>query len=121
MNRYERRKQWFNILKFHIGCQVCDERHPSTLTFVPIDPARRKFAPGRNITNNIDNLIAEMEQSLLLCANCAKKAQDGVIDLSEFVPANIKDAHVFSLETVERQERIRQPLASGKLKELGPG
>lgn len=120
MNRYERRKQWFNIVKFRIGCQVCEERHPSVLTWVPVDPERRAFAPGRRITNNMERLLQEMEGSLLLCLNCARKAQDGIIDLGEYQPPQVRLAAQVAAETVAQMEGRQSQLGSGSVPEL-PG
>lgn len=91
MNRYQRRKQWSATIKYRVGCQLCDEREPSVLTYHHLRD--RAFAPGSRLTNRLDNLLAEMEKCIVLCLNCKRKVERGVYVLEDVNAPNYRQIH----------------------------
>lgn len=91
MNRYERRKRWSANIKYRVGCQLCEEREPSVLTYHHLRD--RRYAPGSRLTNRLDGLLAEMEKCIVLCLNCKRKVERGIYVLEDVNAPNYRELH----------------------------
>lgn len=61
--------------KVNRGCERCPELHPYCLEFHHPDPSLKDVHPANMIKKgwNFERLIAELDQLVVLCANCHRK------------------------------------------------
>jgi 5-methylcytosine-specific restriction endonuclease McrA len=81
--RYAALRVWLATIKSTVGCQYCGEADSVCLDFHHLDPTRRTMKEfSANLSRSSDRVLAEMQQCLLLCSNCHRKATHGKIDVS---------------------------------------
>lgn len=66
------------------ACEICGyNAHYRALQFHHVDPRQKKFSINRSgITRSYEEVRAEADKCVLLCANCHAEVEAGVIDLA---------------------------------------
>lgn len=79
----ERRRKAKEILveRHGGGCRICGyNKYIGALDFHHVDPSTKKFAlSARGLTKGIDTLKKEADKCVLLCANCHREVEAGII------------------------------------------
>lgn len=81
-------------LKWLLGleCAICGyDRTSKALEFHHIDPDEKKITVSRATkTQNYDIILREVRKCVLLCANCHREVEEGLVELCE---CTIRDQH----------------------------
>lgn len=73
-------------LKIETGCQICGyNRTPSALEFHHVHPESKSEDPSYSARLSWGRFIQEYEKCVLLCANCHREEQDGLIPLERIL------------------------------------
>lgn len=72
--KYRTRKRLLDEIEREHGCQVCGEKNPKALSFVPRPGQKVKFSPRlENISRSLDSWREVIAASDVLCRNCRAK------------------------------------------------
>lgn len=68
-------------------CMLCGySRHQGVLEFHHIDPITKSFAvSGGGFSRSWDSIVIELQKCVLLCANCHREVEIGVVTLPQTV------------------------------------
>lgn len=68
------RRRWIDDLKLERGCADCGYRaHPAALDFHHTDPAAKSVNVSRIGRGSREDILREIDQCIVLCANCHKR------------------------------------------------
>jgi hypothetical protein len=78
----QKKKEYVSHLREIEPCAVCGEMDPMVKEFHHLDPAEKLFNIGNSWqTRSMVQIVAEVAKCVILCANCHKRVQMGVIEL----------------------------------------
>lgn len=75
--------EWITEIKRDSGCSICDEIEPVALDFHHINPDEKDGSVGMMASQGYgrDKLEEEIEKCVVLCANCHRKVEAGLIEV----------------------------------------
>lgn len=63
-------------------CIVCEyDKYPGALEFHHLNPGEKDFTIGQYKNRSFDNLKSELDKCVLLCSNCHREVEGGIIIL----------------------------------------
>jgi hypothetical protein len=72
----------FTKYKQTLQCSQCDESYYKCLEFHHLDPSKKDFSLSvLKRDHSWDRILEEVDKCVVLCANCHRKAHDGMIVL----------------------------------------
>jgi 5-methylcytosine-specific restriction endonuclease McrA len=81
---YRQRKEWVNAYKAERGCALCPEKNPFAIDFHHRNKYEKAFTVSQAIhSKSIDQLEEEIKRCVVLCSNCHRKVEAGVLSLPE--------------------------------------
>lgn len=104
--RYAIRSAWLYALKRRVGCQVCGESFPPALDFHHVDQDQKRFGIAEGVVYAMETVLSELQKCVLLCANCHRKEQHGMIDAHSLTRINWHTEGADVPLTVERPPRL---------------
>ncbi len=72
-----------------VPCYICGEEDPIVKEFHHINPEEKLFNVGNSWTNRgMETIQAEIAKCVVLCANCHKRVEAGVITIDRVAEAS---------------------------------
>ncbi len=89
-SRTRERRSFISKIKIRLGgCSICCEKEPVALDFHHLDSSTKRFGISSAVVRSEKSILEEINKCCLLCSNCHRKQQYGLIDEAALIPISI--------------------------------
>lgn len=89
--RSQARRDYWATVKSNIGCQVCGETFWACLHWHHVDPNSKAFNVALRSNGSIETIRDELRKCTLVCSNCHRKIEHGLIESPLIVDSGLLD------------------------------